>query len=186
MKTDVISRAAILQVCRSIATEKGILALNMRTVAAECRIALGTLYNFYPDRDMLILDTVESIWYEILHMDRDCELTDSFPDAVLRLFARIQRGAIKYPDFLKLYSGYMASTKPNRAKSMMGYYSEHIKSGLLAALRADRSVDPAAFSASLTEGELIEFVLSNLLLLLEQGKRDCDLLIALICRALYR
>ena len=65
LNTVITSKAAIMLVCRRIVAEKGMKALNMRTVANACHIALGTLYNYYADKDALILATVESIWREI-------------------------------------------------------------------------------------------------------------------------
>ena len=45
LNTVITSKEAIMQVCRRIVAEKGMNALNMRLVADECGIALGTLYN---------------------------------------------------------------------------------------------------------------------------------------------
>lgn len=44
LNTVITSREAIMQVCRCIVAEKGMKALNMRLVADQCHIALGTLY----------------------------------------------------------------------------------------------------------------------------------------------
>ena len=43
----ITSKEEILKAGRKIAQEKGLSAINMRSVAAECNIALGTLYNYY-------------------------------------------------------------------------------------------------------------------------------------------
>ena len=55
MNTGITSKEAIMQACRKIAAQKGLSALNMRTVAKECNIALGTLYNYYADKDELLI-----------------------------------------------------------------------------------------------------------------------------------
>ena len=44
MNTVITSKEAIMQACRRIVAEKGMKALNMRLVADQCHIALGTLY----------------------------------------------------------------------------------------------------------------------------------------------
>ena len=51
MNTVITSKKSIMQVCRHIVAESGLTALNMRSVADECHIALGTLYNYYADKD---------------------------------------------------------------------------------------------------------------------------------------
>ena len=69
MNPGATSKDAILQVCRRMAAQEGLSALSMRAVARECGVALGTLYNYYADKDALLIAAVESIWREIFHMD---------------------------------------------------------------------------------------------------------------------
>ena len=45
MSRAVTSEEEILKVSCGIVAKKGIAAVNMRTVASECGIALGSLYN---------------------------------------------------------------------------------------------------------------------------------------------
>ena len=80
MNTVVTSKEEIMQVCRRIVAEKGMKALNMRLVADECHIASGTLYNYYANKDALVLAAVESIWKEIFHMEHREKVDDSFPN----------------------------------------------------------------------------------------------------------
>ena len=67
MNKGATSREYIMQVCRKIASAQGLETLTMRRVARECGIALGTLYNYYSDKDELLIAAVESIWREIFH-----------------------------------------------------------------------------------------------------------------------
>ena len=60
------SREEIMRVSRKIVSEKGLPALNMRALAKECGIALGTLYNYYSDKDELVVAAIESVWQDIL------------------------------------------------------------------------------------------------------------------------
>ena len=96
MNTNATSREAILQACRRIVAEEGVQALSMRRVAEACGIALGTLYNYYADKNALVLATVESIWRDIFHADPADSAGLSFPQYVETLFSRIQRGAAQY------------------------------------------------------------------------------------------
>ena len=41
---------------------EGLDSLNMRSVARACQVALGSLYNYFPSKDDLLLATVESVW----------------------------------------------------------------------------------------------------------------------------
>ena len=142
MNTAVTSKEAILKVCRQITASDGLPGLNMRTVANRCHIALGTLYNYFPDKDSLLLSTVESIWKEIFHIDEVCYTDFSFPDYVALLFDRVRQGTGKYPDFLSAHSISIAGTRRGEASSIMDHYFDHMKQGLLEVLHADANVSP--------------------------------------------
>ena len=185
MSTVITSKEAIMQVCRRIVAEKSLTALNMRLVADECHIALGTLYNYYADKDELVLDTVESIWKDIFHADQQCVTDISFSDYVADLYARIRKGAQVYPNFLTGHSISIASAKRGEAKSAMEHTFAHMKVGMLEALRADQTVRENAFSASFSRDDFINFVFNQMLVLLVQSQPDCAVLLEVICRVIY-
>ena len=185
MNTNATSREAILQACRRIVAEEGVQALSMRRVADACRIALGTLYNYYADKNALVLATVESIWREIFHAEKRSLSRASFPDCVAELYARIQKGAHAYPGFLTGHSVGIAAARRGEARSAMDGALAHIRAGLLEALRNDPDVPESAFSSGFSWEMLGDFVLDNLLLLLVQGRRDCGALLEIVRRAIY-
>lgn len=59
----------ILKQAKIILVHKGFEALNMRTVAKECRFAVGTIYNYFPTKDDLLAQLMADYWeeyYEVL------------------------------------------------------------------------------------------------------------------------
>lgn len=182
MHPGITSKEVILQVCRKIAAEQGLPALNMRAVASECGIALGTLYNYYADKDALLIATVESIWKDIFHRESKWEPGTPFPDSVAGLFQCIQESSAQYPNFLTSHSLAIAKSKRGEAKDAMEQCFAHMKSGLLEVLHADPRVDSAVFSGALTEAHFADFVMDSLLLLLVKENPNCDALVALVRR----
>lgn len=186
MNTVVTSKEAIMQACRHIVAKKGINALNMRLVARECQIAPGTLYNYYTDKESLILATVESIWKEIFHGDPPNETDLPFPDYVTKLYRRIRKGTEVYPDFLTGHSISIAGAKRAKAKSIMEHTFSHIKDGMLKALQNDPSVQADPFPPPFSQEAFVSFVLDHLLVLLIQDRPDCGVLPEIIRRSLYK
>lgn len=186
MNPGITSKEAILQVCRKIAAEQGLPALNMRAVASECGIALGTLYNYYADKDALLLATVESVWKDIFHRKSKWETGLPFPDSVAGLFRCIQDGSAQYPNFLTTHSLAITKSRQGEAKDAMEQCFAHMKAGLLEVLHADPRVDSAAFSGALTEADFVDFVMDSLLLLLVKESPSCDALVELVRRVIYR
>ena len=157
-----------MQVCRRIVAEKGLTALNMRLVTDECHIALGTLYNYYADKEELVLATVESIWRDIFHADQQRVADIPFSDYVEDLYARIRKGAQAYPNFLTGHAISIASSKRGEAKSAMEHTFAHMKAGMLEVLRNDPSVPENAFPPAFSKEDFVGFVLDHLLILLVQ------------------
>ena len=186
MNTVITSKEAIMRVCRRIVAAKGLKALNMRLVADECQIALGTLYNYYADKDELVLATVESIWRDIFHADQRCETDVSFSDYVAGLYARIQKGAEAYPNFLTGHSISIASSKRGEAKSTMERTFVHMKTGMLKVLQADDAIRKNTFTPLFSQEDFIGFVLDHILILLVQGQPDCNVLLEMIRRVIYK
>ena len=186
MNTVVTSKEAIMAVCRQLVAEKGLMAVNMRMVAKECDIALGTLYNYYSDKNELLIATVESVWKDIFHMGNEYKQFFSFPDYLQHIFSCVQNGAAQYPDFFNAHSVSIAKSKQEKAKDMMEKYFEHIREKLIVVLHSDLEVDFSVFSETFTESDFIDFVMNNILLLLMDKKENCTTLVELVRRVIYR
>ena len=184
---EITSKEKIMQVCRKIAAEKGLKALNMRTVAGECGIALGTLYNYFADKDELLIATIGSVWQNIFHLPPEASGSEPlpFPEYVGRMFRHVQERSREYPGFLAAHSAAIAGSVKERAKEAMELCFGHIRGAFLGALRRDTAVNPGAFAGVLTDEVFVEFVLDNMILLLGQNK-PCEALIAIIRRIIYQ
>lgn len=55
-------RQLILTHAREILSEKGYSQLTMRGVATACGIALGTIYNYFPNKDELMVEMMADYW----------------------------------------------------------------------------------------------------------------------------
>lgn len=185
MNAGITSKETILQECRRIVASRGLSAVNMRSVAQECHIALGTLYNYYANKDELLLAIVEDIWKDIFHMNHGCTTDFSFPEYVEYIFECVQKGVEDYPDFFTAHSVSIASSGKEKARSTMNHWFAHIKEGMSEVLQADKKVSADAFTTSFAQSEFIDFVLDNILLLLVQGKQSCEVLKEIIQRSIY-
>ncbi|MEG1932236.1 MAG: TetR/AcrR family transcriptional regulator [Pygmaiobacter sp.] len=185
MNTVVTSREAILRICRKMVAEQGLSALNMRAVAQQCNVALGSLYNYFPSKSELLLATIESVWQDIFHLERPCEAQLTFLEDVKRIFCSLNEGMVAYPNFLTAHSIGFAGGDRGHARHTMEHYFLHMKHGLLKTLKQDTSVRQDAFTETFTPEALVDFILSALLSLLVQRASSCDLLLEMLRRTLY-
>ena len=138
------SREEIMRVSRKIVSEKGLPALNMRTLAKECGIALGTLYNYYSDKDELVVAAIESVWQDILEKSAP-DSGVRFSQYVMHIYARILSGLKDYPDFFAAHSISVAGSAKGKARGTMERCFGKIRGELHAALLADKTLTAAYF-----------------------------------------
>lgn len=179
------SREEIMRVSRKIVSEKGLPALNMRTLAKECGIALGTLYNYYSDKDELVVAAIESVWQDILEKSAP-DSGVRFSQYVTQIYARILSGLKDYPDFFAAHSISVAGSAKGKARGTMERCFGKIRGELHAALLADKNVDRSIFSETFREEDLIGHILDTITISIIKGKSDCAALTEILDRLLYR
>ena len=104
MNAAVTSRQDILEACRQLVRTDGWDAVNIRTVAAACGVAVGSIYNYFGSKAELVSATVESVWCDIFHTPEDPDLFQNTESCVRWLYQRILYGAQTYPGFFSMHS----------------------------------------------------------------------------------
>ncbi len=92
MNTTVTSQEEIVNISKLLVHDQGMSSFSMRMIAAQCGIAVGSLYNYFPSKAKLLSATVESIWEEIFKPLKHTAQFDSFIDCVLCMFETIRNG----------------------------------------------------------------------------------------------
>ena len=179
------SKEEILEVSRKLVLEKGLSTVNMRMVAKECGVTVGSIYNYFPSKSDLVCATVETIWKDIFHMTgKPFEFYD-FIDCLSWLFDSIQEGSKKYPEFFTLHSMSFDTDDKSKGRRMMEKYFEHLKMNLLQILLKDQKVRADAFNDILTPTIFIDFVFTMFLKVLLEKQDNCKSLLELIKHSIY-
>ena len=66
MKKAIRTKEKILENAKKEARRKGLEKIGMREISSASSVALGTLYNYFPDKESLIIATISSIWNETI------------------------------------------------------------------------------------------------------------------------
>lgn len=101
------------------------------------------------------------------------------------MFSNVRERFREYPDFITAHSVAVASSGKDRAKSEMENCTEKIRTAFLSAIDKDKSINHDVFGADFKEEDFVDFVMDSIILLLMQQK-ECDTLIAVINRLIYR
>lgn len=185
MNTVVTSREAILAASRTLVKEQGTTALNIRAVAGRCGIAVGSVYHYFPSKAALLSAAIEAIWTDIFHAGGRPSKSDSFLERVLWLFDTAREGMARYPAFFAAHSlGFPGDEKVGAREKRERLFG-HMKTELLETLRQDKAVSPCVFAGALTMPAFVDFVFSEVLVLLAEQRPSCEVLAEVIRRVLY-
>ena len=66
MRKAITTKEKILENAKKEARRKGLEKIGMREISSASSMALGTLYNYSPDKESLIIATIASIWNETI------------------------------------------------------------------------------------------------------------------------
>ncbi len=179
-----VDRDTIAEAAYRVAEEHGVAGLGIRSVAEACGVSVGTIYNYFPTKDDLVLEVISTFW------------RNAFRDDVCRIVP-----GERFDCFVSRMAGSMASAlaefrsdwlPQTRALSMQGRdegkmrESEafaHMRMGLLAVLEADSCANPSRIG--INASELVAFVLESVIASLSAGDVECRALVALLGAALY-
>lgn len=113
-KRSLRTRRAILQAALAVADEQGIERLTMQSIATKAKVAAGTAYQFYDDRDAICFDVylewAEIYWAELMDATSHHLTKDDWEDQVRQLITRMGRFYFKTYDSYALLR-YVESTK---------------------------------------------------------------------------
>lgn len=185
MNTQTSSKEAILKACRQLVSEKGITSLDIRSVAAACDVAVGTIYYYFPSKNELLIATIESVWENIFRFDDNEKSFSSFPAFLEMWYARVKESAAEYPGFLNMHSLVFAASGKSTSRETMDKYLYRIKKEMKKALDKDPKVKKTAFDESFTAEDFIDFVLTSAIALLLRRKKDCATLCEIVSRSIY-
>ena len=117
MKKAITTKEDIIGAFLTAAREQGFSKLGMRQIAERCGIAPGTLYNYYSDKNELILDAIASIWEESLGEETEAEDLLSYIAEITSRIAAVEKS---YPGFLQAHSEWLTGAAISEGRKAMG------------------------------------------------------------------
>ncbi|MCQ2432348.1 MAG: TetR/AcrR family transcriptional regulator [Clostridia bacterium] len=78
-------RGQLLCEARRQLSERGYSALTIRSIASSCRIAVGTVYNYFPSKESLIAQILLTDWTDVMKEIVSASEAETDPDAFFRV-----------------------------------------------------------------------------------------------------
>lgn len=174
-------RGTLLGFARGIADTDGIDAVNIRTIARKAGVATGTVYNYFSDKDEILLALTEEYWRQTLLEMKTAITADSFCGQLEEIFfflkERIGQSAGKLMGSL--------GNVGMAGQARMGSMQSELEAALVRRMEQDPDVRKDIWNEAFTKEELARFIMGNIMMLLRAKAPDIDFLIIVIKRMLY-
>ena len=100
----------LLEATKAELLDKGPDKLNIRDIAKKCRISIGTVYNYFPSKEMLVANVMLADWIEILErVEEVCAQARSVEDALLAIYVGLIEFSGIYSSVYNQYSQHSAN-----------------------------------------------------------------------------
>lgn len=174
MKKHVTSTDKILEQALIIAKKEGVDKLSIRKLASACQIAIGSVYNYYPDKEALVTAVAENFWNHIF-VDQD----------------KLYREGMSFTRFLEEYYSYlytkMLPYDSSWVRDLEGKIPmEETMKLFCAVLLEDSGVNPSIWNMEFQPDNFCRYVFTNMMALLQSGESNCRFFIYLLDNLLYK
>ena len=173
MNHRVTTKDTILEKAMEIALSSGIDKVSIRKISSACGISIGSVYNYYKDKESLITDIAEGFWQDIF---KDQE--------------QLYREGMPFTMFLEQYYillyGRLSPYDKSWLKEMEGRIPEKTAIPIMRkVLDKDTRINGSIWNMELNEDAFCEYVFINIMALLRAGENNCRFFIFLLEQLLY-
>ena len=174
-------RDTLLHLARSIADTDGIDAINIRSLAGKAGVAAGTVYNYFSNKDEILLALTEEYWRQALLDMREAVTPGSFccqlEEIFLFLRERIDQSAGRLMNSL----GNVEIAGHARMMSMQSA----LESDFIQCMNKDPDVRRDIWSKDFTQEQFAHFIMVNLSVLLKEKAPDLSFFMTIVKRIIY-
>lgn len=180
-KKDDTLRDTLLDLSRQIADAEGIDAVNIRAIAKRAGVATGTVYNYFSNKDEILLALTEEYWRQTLAEMRNAVTSDSFCGQLQEIFyflkIRIDQSAGKLMNSL--------GNVETAGQASMASMQSALETSFVYRMEQDSEIRKDVWNETFTKEQFARFIMMNLMMLLKTKAPDIDFFIAVIRRTIY-
>lgn len=180
-KKDAELRKILLSCANRIECSEGVGAINIRRLASEAHIAVGTVYNYFESKQEVLMALTESYWKEALDEMRDCVSAERFGDQLREIIAFLRTKMNDCAEILMRSLHDDAETGRMRMASMQRV----LRKALVDRIDQDGAIPAKVWTESFTKEAFADFVFDNILSLMQRKEEDAITFLVIVNRTLY-
>ena len=129
MKKSATSKEELLAIAKEIAGREGIGNLNIRRLASESGIAIGTVYNYYPSKGDLVGAVMEDFWRNVFHGSHFDTESGDFIGSIHDIYFRLHENLESFREEFLQEMEVLSQTDQKRGRELEAFYLGHMNEG---------------------------------------------------------
>lgn len=180
-KKDDHLRETLLQCARTLVDIKGIDCVSIRSIAQKADVSVGTVYNYFSNKDEILLALTQQYWEQALLSIKVKVTADSFCGQLEEIFALLKEEIAHSAGKLMSSLAHLDSAGEQHMTDMQA----SLERALIVRMEQDAHIRSDIWDDAFTKEELARFVMMHMTLALRMRANDIRFLIAMLHRTLY-
>lgn len=180
-KKDDTLKGVLLHLARNIADTEGIDSINIRSLAQKAGVATGTVYNYFSNKEEILLALTEEYWRQALLDMRTALTCASFCKQLEEIFFFLRNRIDQSAGRLMNSLNKVETAGHIRMVSMQSA----LESDLIQSMNQDPDIRRDLWSEDFTQEQFAHFIMVNLGVLLREKAPDPSFFISMVKRIIY-
>lgn len=175
-KKDDTLRGTLLAHARRLADTEGFEAINIRSIASLAGVATGTVYNYFSDKEEILLELTEEYWKGTLGEMRTAVTGPSFCSQLEEIFAFLRLRMESPAGIMMKRLGNVKTAGRERMSSIQA----SLVQSMVGLMEKDPYIRKDIWDSFFTKEQYARFIMANMILSLRDGAPDIRFLIQIV------
>lgn len=181
-KKDETLQPTIIAIAQDTINNYSVDALNIRNIAKEANVSVGTIYNYFANKDEILLALTQKFWLEILTNLKSNIKSDNFVAQLGDIYQYLYQSMSQ--DGLLLMRS--LSNIEDEGRQAMSKVQQYLGQCILELIVADQNIKKDLFDQQFSQEKFVEFIINNFVERLKSKADNIDFFQGLISKLIYK
>lgn len=174
-------RKVILSKAKEIAINEGITKINIRTVAKNSGISIGTVYNYFPSKTDLLVAVIENFWEGAFEdFDWRSLIANDFYENLEKVYSVLHHYLHNFKENWLEQLALLKTQEKLIGRHKEDEYFQKMYGKIKLLIDMDNNLQQYPWTETISKEIMAEFIFENMLIMLKKDKKDMKIFIEVL------
>jgi AcrR family transcriptional regulator len=174
-------KQTILSEAKEIAIKQGITKVDIRSVAKNSGIAIGTVYNYFPSKGDLLVAVIEDFWEgAFADVDWRSFAYEDFYDNLEKIYNILYIYLNKFKENWLEELSFLKTQEKLLGKQKQTEYFKKICNRIKDMMEMDNNIKQYQWTDVISKEKTAEFIFENMIMMLKKGDKNMSFFIGIL------